>query len=455
MNLSACKKQIQDLRLQFDALTGTILPASIGICDMDRKVLRCRTYGGELCEREAVLLIPERLEKLLFPKRLKIIFGGRGSSKTRTISSLLVEMIRYEGLRVVVLREILRSVPKSSYKEMSDEIDRRLLRSTEMTVTNTEIRSNLSKGEAIFLGLKNNVTALKGLAAIDLAWCDESENVSQTSLDTLFPTIRAEDSEIWISFNPRFKNDPSWKLVESYYDLMKNGIYEDEYVLIIECNYSNNPWLPLVLKLERDKMKEHDYDRYMYIWEGKFNIRSDSQIMKGKWEIKGFEVDSDWEMFCGLDFGFVHPSAFVQMYLDDREEILYVRREFGGSSIDTDELAKLIKNIPFVDDSRIYADNSRPETISALRNLDIDVFPAEKGEGSVLDGIAYLRSLNRIVIHPDCPSTANNFEDYNWKVDPVTEEIMEIIIKENDDFIDAIRYGLWKEIKSRYSILSI
>src|SRR5262249_3110732 len=54
----------------------------------------------------------------------------------------------------------------------------------------------------------HNAESVKSLENCHVAWCEESQSLSARSLALLWPTIRAENSELWFSFNPRRKTDP-------------------------------------------------------------------------------------------------------------------------------------------------------------------------------------------------------------------------------------------------------
>ena len=95
----------------------------------------------------------------------------------------------------------------------------------------------------------------------------------------------------------------------------------------------------------------------------------------------------------------------------------------------------------------IYADSARPETISYVAQRGFKISPAEKWTGSIEDGIAFLRSFRRIVIHERCKHTAHEFESYSYKVDPRTEEILPRIVDKDNHCIDALRYALSRLIR--------
>jgi phage terminase large subunit len=63
-------------------------------------------------------------------------------------------------------------------------------------------------GLIIFQGMQDqNAESIKSLEAYNIAWVEEAQTLSARSLALLRPTIRAEGSEIWFSWNLRRKSD--------------------------------------------------------------------------------------------------------------------------------------------------------------------------------------------------------------------------------------------------------
>jgi len=63
-------------------------------------------------------------------------------------------------------------------------------------------------GVILFQGMQDHTAeTIKSLEAFDRAWVEEAQTLSERSLTLLRPTIRAEGSEIWASWNPRRKTD--------------------------------------------------------------------------------------------------------------------------------------------------------------------------------------------------------------------------------------------------------
>lgn len=446
-------KAIEQLEEKIASANAKPTSAVFGICDMERNVLRAYRIVDRapvLVDEVPTIMIPERLEKLLFPKRLKIVFGGRGSGKTRTITSLLTEFARTHTERVLCLREVLKSIDDSSYQELVDEINRKPW-SAEYRVINNKISVPSTNSTFKFEGMRTNASQnLKAKAGSTKAWVDEAETVSRDAWDALFPTMRQAGSEVLVSFNPREETDPTWSdLVAPYWDRAVDGIYEDEHTLIIECNWQHNPWFTNELAIERDRMRDRDPDRYMWIWEGKFRRNSDVKVFNGKWRIAEFEAQQGWDgPYYGADFGFSQdPSTLNRMWIHDNR--LWIDYEANGIGVEIEDMPAFYDKVPGAREHKIWADCARPETISHIKRQGFRIEGAEKWTGSVEDGITFLRSFKEIVIHPRCKHTIAEANAYEYKTDRLTGDILPDVVDKHNHHWDAIRYALFKLIKRK------
>ena len=68
------------------------------------------------------------------------------------------------------------------------------------------------------------------------------------------------------------------------------------------------------------------------------------------------------------------------------------------------------------------------------------VQPAQKGAGSIEEGISFLQSHD-IVVHPRCKHLIDELNTYSYKRDPRTDEILPVIEDKNNHLIDALRYA--------------
>lgn len=369
------------------------------------------------------------------PHRYKVFYGGRGSGKSFAIAEALIVMSDIAKLRILCCREIQNSIRDSSYQLLKDTAYRLGIES-HFRFLDQEIRNEKTGSRFIFKGLLRNEQSIKSVEGVDLCWCEEGQTISETSWQTLIPTIRKQGSEIWVSFNPLQTDDPTTK---RFIESPPPGAY------VRKVNYDENPYFTEEMRAEMEYDKRTDYEKYLHIWEGYPRTFSDAQIFKGKFVVESFPDDL-WQsadrLFFGADFGFARdPSTLVRCFI--YENRLYVDYEAYGVGVEIDELPQLYRSVPESDKWPIKGDEARPETISYLaKRCGFNISGAKKWKGSIEDGIAYLKSFDKIVIHPRCKHTADEFRLYSYKIDKVTNEILPIVLDKSNHCIDAIRYGL-------------
>lgn len=395
-----------------------------------------------------IIEIPDIFKGLLFDhKRYKIAYGGRGSGKTTNFGlSLLLQSLQ-SCKRILCTREIQKSIKQSVHKLLSDLIRRYELPG--FTIKNESIR-HANSSEFIFAGIKNNVDNIKSLEGIDLCWVEEATKVSKHSWDVLIPTIRKEHSEIWISYNPDVETD------ETHRRFIVNPPPNTSGILV---NYDSNPFFPDVLRKEMEYDRRTDFEKYEHIWLGKCQSKTDAQIFRNKYEVTDFDTPPlskvyENRFFMGADWGFSQdPTTLVRSFIMERK--LYIDYEAYGIGVELDEIPQLFDSVPEARKWTIQADCSRPETISHVKRKGFNIVGAEKWPGSVEDGIEYMRSFEKIIVHTRCPHVIDEMKFYSYKMDKNTGEILPIIIDKHNHTIDSERYALVKYIKKEESVFEV
>jgi phage terminase large subunit len=211
----------------------------------------------------STLKIPtaEIFEPLLAPARYKGIFGGRGSGKSHFFGELLVEICEAEpGTSAVCIRESQKTLAQSSKRLIESKIEKLGL-SHRFKFYSDRIATP-GGGLIIFRGLQDHTAAsIKSLEGFRIAWIDEAQSLSARSLALLRPTIRAEASELWASWNPRRKSDA----IDDFFRTRK-----PDGAILVQANWRDNPWFPSVLDDERKTDLALYPDRYTHIWEGDY-----------------------------------------------------------------------------------------------------------------------------------------------------------------------------------------
>ena len=368
-------------------------------------------------------------------KRRNYIYGGRGSGKSHDVAEYCLFRAYQSKIKVLCTRELQNSIADSVYSLLKNKITDMKL-DFFFTVYKDRIVGN-NGSEFIFKGIHNNVSEIKSMENISIAWLEESQSLSRESIDVIVPTIRAPGSILIFTFNPYKDNDP-------IYMEMKNATEDD---LVIKANYSDNPWFPEELKLEMERDKKNDYQKYLWVWEGECLGLSDAQIFRGKYVIENFETPKNADFHFGADWGFANdPTTLVRSFIVGND--LYIDMCAGRVGCDLEDTPSLFNEVQGSSIYPIYADSARPETISFMRSKHYNVIAAEKWNGSVEDGIQYLRSFSCIHIHERCKAVAEEFDLYQYKVDRQTGEVLRVPVDKFNHYIDAIRYSLTVPMRS-------
>ena len=394
---------------------------------------------------------PKLIDVFTGDARYRGAYGGRGSGKTVTFALMTAirgYMFARAGISggILCAREYMNSLEDSSLEEIKQAIRSQPFLAAYYEVGDKYVRSKNRLIEYKFAGLRNNLDSIKSKARILIAWVDEAESVSELAWQKLLPTVRSDNSEVWITWNPEREGSPTDDRFRRH---------PPDGARIVPLNYSDNPWFPKVLDDERlnDRARLDDAT-YAWIWEGAYRQNSAAQIFADKYSIRDFEAGADWDgPYQGIDFGFAQdPTAAIRCWIHD--DCVWIDYEAGRIGLELDETKDyILRRIPSFDQYVCRADSARPESISYLRRKGLSrIKPAEKGKGSVEDGIQHLRSYKTIVIHSRCRQTIEEFRKYSYKVDRLSGDVLPNIVDAFNHYIDALRYATEPVMKKRRAL---
>lgn len=385
--------------------------------------------------------LPDYAGELLDPHRYKVLWGGRGSGKSYAVTRVLLALGMQRPIRVLCGREFQNSIADSVHHLLASQIEECGLSAFYDVQKATILGRNGT--EFIFKGVRHNIQSIKSIAKVTHLWLEEAQTVSAESWAVLIPTIREPGSEIWVTFNPDLEADPT------YQKFVAGEPPPDAYVRRV--NWDQNPWFPPELDRERRYLQRVDPDAYAHVWEGHCRTRSDAQVLKGKVRIEAFTPGANWDgPYYGADWGFADdPTALVRLWIYDRT--LYVEHEAWGVGVEIDHLPAFFDRVPGARQHVIRADSARPETISYMQRQGFKIVAAQKGPGSVEDGVAHLRGYESIVVHPRCPHALEEGRLWSFKTDRLTGDVLPQLKSGNDHVWDAARYALEPLIRRRLS----
>jgi phage terminase large subunit len=193
-------------------------------------------------------------------------YGGRGSAKTRSfakmtaVRTLMWDEAGREGI-ILCGRQYMNSLDDSSLEEVKAAIRSEPWLNERFEIGEKYVRTNSGRIAYKFSGLEHNLDSIKSKARILLCWVDEADPVTEDAWEKLIPTLREEDSELWVTWNPERKNGATHKRFRQT---------KDARAKVVEINWRDNPWFPQILERVRAKDQAERPDSYDHIWEGAF-----------------------------------------------------------------------------------------------------------------------------------------------------------------------------------------
>lgn len=372
--------------------------------------------------------IPEEFKRLFDTDwREAAIYGGRYSLKSHTVARFLLIRARQTKTRVACFREFQNSITESSHQLLADLINKYEL--TDFEVTNNAIINKLTGSDFIFKGLWHNEQSIKSIEGIDIAWVEEAQTVSKSSLEVLTPTIRKPGSQIVYTYNRLLEDDPvHTRLV----------IEGRPNTLVIQVNYDiaeKYGWLPSNVKLEIEDDKAKRPALYKHKWLGEPN--SLERLIYRNWNIVD-EIPIHARLERGwIDYGYTNdPTAMGEIWVCDG--VYYLDEVAYTKGLSNKQIADIVLNrprkVPWV------ADSAEPKSNDELRLHGVTVLDAQKGKDSVNNGIQAVQAQT-IFVTRRSSNIIKERANYMWEEDK-DGRIINVPSPIFNHHMDGIRYGL-------------
>ena len=335
---------------------------------------------------QKIAQFPNKLDFLFEPHRYKVAYGGRGSGKSWSMARALLIKAANEPIRVLCAREIQRSIKNSVHTLLNDQIQALGLGAF-YEVLESEIRG-LNGSSFSFTGLATNtVESIKSHEGADICWCEEAQTISKKSWDILIPTIRKPNSEIWVSFNPNIDTD------DTYTRFVVNP---PENAKVVKVNYTDNPWFPEVLEIERQHSEKTNPD-YANIWEGECKAAVDGAIYSNEIReaqegnrITTVPYDPMLKVHVVFDLGFNDSMAIIlcQRGVSDIRIIKYIEDNHRTLDSFSSEIRSLNYNwgtmfLPHDGKSRDYKSGLSAEDIMRKQGWTVRIVPVSSIESGI------------------------------------------------------------------------
>lgn len=155
----------------------------------------------------------------------------------------------------------MNSLDDSSLEEIKAAIQSEEWLQPHFEIGEKYVRTRCSRVSYKFAGLDRNINSIKSKSRILLGWVDEAEPVTDEAWSKLIPTLREEDSELWVTWNPERDTSATHK---------RFRLSTDPRTKIVEMNWRDNPRFPAILERQRVKDMAERPHSYEHIWEGAF-----------------------------------------------------------------------------------------------------------------------------------------------------------------------------------------
>jgi phage terminase large subunit len=334
---------------------------------------------------------------------LQILTDKAQSDKTPTLTSVVSES--FPHLRRGAMRDFLNIMQEHGYYQ-----DDRW--------SKTEYIYTFETGSRIEFFSADQPSKVRGPRR-DRLYINECNNIPYEAFDQL--EVRTKH-EIWLDWNP---TNEFW-----FYEQVAPNREHD----FITLTYLDNEGL------DRQIVDSIESRRANKAWWTVYGLGQLGEV-EGK-------IFTDWQIIDeiphearlerrGLDFGYSNdPSALVDIYSYNGGIILDEQLYQKGMS--NKQIADLISNLP-QPRTLVVADSSEPKSIDELSSYGVNVIGANKGQGSVLQGIQKLQD-QRVSITKRSTNGIKEYRNYMWMTDR-DGKIINVPMDMWNHFMDATRYG--------------
>jgi phage terminase large subunit len=262
----------------------------------------------------------------------------------------------------------------------------------------------------------------------DILFCNEANELSKLEFSQL--VMRTTD-KVLADFNP--SDSDHWIYEASELD---NAI-------LIKSTYKDNPFLTNDQVDYIENLIKVDPNYYKIYALGE-RPTSETRIYRHFTQYDT-ELNNFDDIAYGLDFGFTHPTALIEVkWIGEK---VYCKELIYESGLTAQDLINKLVEMNIDKSISLYCDSARPEIIEELRRKGFN--KALEANKNVKPGIDKIRSIE-VSIHKESINLWREYRNYNWRV--LKDRIIDEPVKIDDDAMDAMRYAIYSHSKSIKSI---
>ena len=372
-----------------------------------------------------------------YTHRFEVYRGSAGSGKSHFIAQKIVLKALKSPRRVLICRRHGVTIKETVFALFKDTLANfKILDYCKVNKSDRTIV--LPNGSTlIFTGLDDEAKLLS-LQNISDVFIEEVFECSKDIIEQLNLRMRgkAPNQQIFMAFNPI--SAKHW-----LYDYCV--INPPDSFFYHESTYKDNRFLSSeYIKMLEDMLVRNPRKAEVFV-KGNWGALVDDLVYPNH-EIRDFDItellqNNALEIRCGMDVGFVDPTAIVTTLYDKENGTIYIIDEYYKRGATLDDAVDAIINKMKIKKHRIYVDSADPRAIKYYSSKGIRAEGARKGKNSVQTGISFLQN-HKIVCHSNCKNVAAELENYVYLRDKATGQLCEDKTDHNfSHSLDALRYA--------------
>lgn len=352
-------------------------------------------------------------------KRIRLIAGGTSASKTISVLLYLIAKCQTDKKPTLtsIVSESFPHLRKGSMRDFLNIMQEHGYYKDDLW-SKTDFTYTFETGSKLEFFSADQPSKVRGPRR-DRLFCNEVNNIDKESWEQLL--IRTKDFAI-----------ADWNPVVDFY-MYDEYIESRDDVDFIILTYKDNEALSesIVKEIESRKNNKNWWQVYGLGLLGEV----EGKIYKNWKIIDDIPHEARLERY-GLDFGYSQdPAAIVAVYFYNGgyilDEVLYER------GMSNRRLADVIKNL---ETATTIADSAEPKSIDEIKEYGVSVLPANKGQGSINQGILYLQD-QKISMTKRSLNLIKEYRTYLWKTDKLGQ-IQNVPDGGFDHLLDATRYAM-------------
>lgn len=375
--------------------------------------------------------------------RYFILMGGRGAGRSTVASQYaLAHLIAPEYFRCAIMRYILGDIRNSIYREITDRADENGITENlkiNDSLMHIEYKENSINAVGFRKSSSDQKSKLKSLASYNCVIIEEADEIPEDDFRQLDDSLRTIKGDITIILllNPPPKNH--W-IITRWFDLIDTeakGYYKPQLkkditdTIAITTDYHDNiANIADATATQYENYRTSKPSHYYNMIKGYVPETVVGKIYSNWVQIDEAPPEAKLKR-RGLDYGYSNdPTAIVDVYVWNKayiwDEVLY------KTNMSNRDIADVIKR---QQETLVIPDSSEPKSNDELRSYGIPISPAQKGKGSVNQGIQFVKDQT-IYVTKRSVNIWKEYENYAWEVDKKTGETYNVPIdKYNHCFV--------------------